>query len=186
MQALFNLAHSSGKVVYFDKGAYIVTSTVNVPADLKITGELYSIIMATGPFFGDQTNPVPMWRIGNPGDTGTVEISDLIFEVKGPCPGAIIIEWNIKAASPAAAGMWDAHWRIGGSAGTELQQDVCIHAPIPVPPVSNSILANCVGAYLLLHVTPQADGYFENIWGWVADHELDMGTRDQIYIFNKG
>jgi glucan 1,3-beta-glucosidase len=186
MQLLMDTASYQGRVVYFDRGAYIVTSTINVHPDQKITGELLSIIMATGSFFGDQNNPQPMWKIGNPGDVGTVEISDLLFEVKGPCPGAIIIEWNIKAAGPALAGMWDAHWRIGGSAGTNLQQDVCIKTPATPIAGSNPVLTNCIGAYLLLHVTPQADGYFENTWGWVADHELDMADRQQIYIFNKG
>ncbi|KAH0848955.1 hypothetical protein AYO21_08717 [Fonsecaea monophora] len=186
MQALFNLAHITGKIVYFDRGAYIVTSTVNVPADVKITGELLSIVMATGPLFGDEFNPKPMWKIGNPGEVGTVEISDLMFEVKGPCPGAIIIEWNIKAAGPALAGMWDAHWRIGGSAGTDLQQDICLKTPATPIAGTNPVLTKCIGAFLLLHVTSQADGYFENTWGWVADHELDMADRQQIYIFNKG
>lgn len=186
MQALFNLAANTGQIVYFDKGAYIVSSTVTVPPNVKITGELLSIIMATGSFFNSEMNPKPMWKIGNPGDVGTVEISDLIFETKGPCPGAIMIEWNIKAAGPALAGIWDAHWRIGGSAGTQLQQDTCIKTPATPIASGNAKLTNCIGAFLLLHVTPQADGYFENTWGWVADHELDMGTRDQVYIFNKG
>ena len=33
MQALFNAASLSGNVVYFDHGAYLVSSTVNVPAN---------------------------------------------------------------------------------------------------------------------------------------------------------
>ncbi|KIW10000.1 hypothetical protein PV08_11776 [Exophiala spinifera] len=185
MQNLFNLAASTNKVVYFDKGAYIVTSTVKVPPNLKMTGEMLPIIMATGPFWGDQMNPKPVLKVGNPGDVGTVEISDLIFETRGPCPGAIIVEWNIKAQGPALAGMWDAHWRIGGSAGTNLQSDKCIKTPSQPITSGSSVLTDCIGAFLLLHVTPQADGYFENTWGWVADHELDLGTREQIYIFNK-
>ena len=186
MQNLMDAAHAGNKVVYFDKGAYIVSSTINVHFDQKITGELLSIIMATGSYFGDQFNPKAMWNIGNPGESGTVEISDLVFEVKGPCPGAIIIQWNVAAAGPALAGIWDAHWRIGGSAGTNLQQDVCVKTPATPIAGSNPVLTNCIGAFLLLYVTPQADGYFENIWGWVADHELDLNDRNQIYIFNKG
>jgi glucan 1,3-beta-glucosidase len=185
MQALMDLAHSTGQIIYFDKGAYIVTQTINVHADQKITGELYSIILATGSTFGDQFNPVPVWKIGNPGEVGSVEISDIIFEIRGPCPGAIMVEWNIKAVSPAAAGMWDAHWRIGGTAGTNLQQDICIKTPATPMAGNNPKLTQCQGAFLLLHVTPQADGYFENTWGWVADHELDLNDRQQIYIFNK-
>lgn len=138
--------------------------------------------MATGNFFSDQTNPQPMWRVGTPGQLGTVEISDLVFETQGPAPGAIIIEWNIAANGQAAAGIWDAHWRIGGSAGTQLQMDKCEHEPQITTTLASS--AACQGAFMLLHVTPLANGYFENTWGWVADHELDMGTRDQIDIYN--
>lgn len=182
MQNLMNLAASSGKIVYFDHGAYLVSDTVNVPSNVKITGELLSIIMATGSVFQDELHPRPVWRIGNPGESGTVEISDIVFETKGPTPGAIIVEWNIKGQSPAAAGMWDAHFRIGGTAGTDLQQDKCLKTPEKTVTKADTTL--CTGAFLLLHVTSQASGYFENVWGWVADHELDMGTRDQISIYN--
>jgi glucan 1,3-beta-glucosidase len=186
MQALMDYADQNDLIVYFDKGAYVVSTTINIHPNQKITGELYPIIMATGPFFSNELSPQPMWKVGAvSGTVGTVEISDLVFEVKGPCPGAIIIEWNIKASTPAAAGMWDAHWRIGGSAGTNLQQDKCLKNPSHTLAPGDPILSTCQGAFLLLHVTPQADGYFENIWGWVADHELDMGTKDQITIFNK-
>ncbi|KAK5053266.1 hypothetical protein LTR84_002240 [Exophiala bonariae] len=185
MQNLFNTAASQGKIVYFDKGAYVVTTTINVPKDLKITGELLSIIMCRGPYFQDEFNPKVMWKIGNPGEVGTVELSDLMFETQGPCAGAIMIEWNIKAVGPALAGMWDAHWRIGGTAGTNLQQNTCVKTPaVPIAP-GHPKLSACIGAFLLLHVTKEADGYFENTWGWVADHELDMDDREQIYIFNK-
>lgn len=37
---------------------------------------------------------------------------------------------------------------------------------------------------MLLHVTASASMYMENIWGWVSDHELDMGLRQQINIYN--
>ena len=140
--------------------------------------------MATGPTFADQNNPKPMWRIGNPGDSGSVEITDIVFEALGPIPGCIIVEWNIKQSTPGGAGMWDANYRIGGSAGTNLQSDKCLKAPATPIPAGSQILADCAGAFLLLHVTPQADIYMENCWGWIADHELDLGNRDQIDIFN--
>lgn len=175
-------ASQTGQIVYFDHGAYIVTRTINVPANVRITGECLSIIMAQGSFFSDQTNPQPMWSIGSPGESGTVEISDIVFETKGPAPGAIIVEWNIQAAIPGAAGMWDAHWRIGGSAGTELQSDTCLKDPSVVTTAADT--EPCQGSFMLLHVTPQANGYFENTWGWVADHELDLGNRDQVDIYN--
>ena len=184
MQLYFNAAANANQVAYLDKGAYVVSSTIQIPKDLKISGELQTIVMATGPFFGNQNAPQPMWRIGNPGESGTVEISDVVFEALGPIPGCIIVQWNIKQATPAGAGMWDANYRIGGSAGTKLQSDKCLKAPATPITASSQVLSDCSGAFLLLHVTPQADIYMENCWGWVADHELDMGNRDQITIFN--
>lgn len=170
------------QIAYFDHGAYVVSSTVQVPSNIKITGECYAMIMATGSYFSDQTNPQPMWRVGLPGDTGNVEISDLVFEALGPVPGAIMVEWNVAAAAAGSAGMWDAHWRMGGSAGTNLQQNTCLKQPSVTTTLAST--QQCQASFLLFHVTAQANGYFENTWGWVADHELDMGTRDQIDIYN--
>ena len=184
MQALFTAAAAAGQVVFLDKGAYLLSNTIQVPKDLKITGELQTIVMATGSVFSDQNNPKPMWRIGNPGESGTVEISDIVFEAKGPIPGCIIIEWNIKQATAGGAGMWDANYRIGGSAGTNLQSDTCLKAPATPITAGSQRLTDCAGAFLRLHVTPQADIYMENCWGWVADHDLDLGNRDQIDVFN--
>jgi len=184
MQRFLDNAASSGKIAYFDKGAYIVSDTINVPANVKIVGELYSIIMGTGSNFQDQSNPRPIWKIGTPGELSTIEIQDLIFETKGPTPGAIVMEWNVVAATQGSAGMWDAHFRIGATAGTEMQQDKCLKAPGTKVSLTDSSVTDCTAAFLLLHITPQANGYFENVWGWVSDHELDLGTRDQVTIYN--
>lgn len=35
-----------------------------------------------------------------------------------------------------------------------------------------------------LHVTPRASGYFQNVWVWTADHDLDYGTRQQINVLS--
>lgn len=183
MQDLFNTAAASGQIVYFDRGAYLVFDTVLVPKDLKITGEIWTLIMATGRNFQDQNNPRPMWKIGNPGEVGTVEISDVMFETRGPVPGCILIEWNIAAASKGAAGMWEAHYRIGGSAGTLMQETHCKKDPGTPIVAGDPRIAACSGPFLMLHITSQANGYFENIWGWVSDHELDELTREQITIF---
>lgn len=182
VQAFLNLAASSGTIAYFDHGAYVISNTISVPINVHITGELLSIIMATGSVFGDQDNPQPVWQVGQPGQSGTVEMSDLVFETKGSVPGAIIVEWNIACTGPGTCGMWDVHWRIGGSAGTELQLDKCAIDPSVTATPANT--APCQAAFLLLHVTSQANIYMENTWGWVADHELDQGSRGQIDIYN--
>jgi hypothetical protein len=179
IQALFNKA-SSSDIVYFDHGAYVVTSTIKVPKNIRITGEIWPIIMAGGTAFQDQSNPTPVFQVGQPGDTGSVEISDLIFETLGPQPGAIMVEWNVAEASQGSVGMWDVHMRIGGSAGTKLQSDTCAKNPN----VTAAANPDCEGAFLLLHVTSKASIYLENNWFWVADHELDLSDHSQINIFN--
>lgn len=172
---------SPNDVVYFDHGAYLITSTVKVPKDIKITGEIWPLIMAGGSTsFKDQANPAPVFQVGQPGDTGSVEMSDLIFETAGPQPGAIMIEWNVAETSQGSAGMWDVHVRVGGSAGTDLQSNTCSKDPTVTAPANPA----CEGAFLLLHVTSEATIYLENNWFWVADHELDLSDHNQINIFN--
>lgn len=179
IQALFDKATATD-IVYFDHGAYLVTDTVKVPKDIRITGEIWPLIMAGGTKFSDVANPVPVFQVGQPGDTGTVEMSDLMFETVGPQAGAIMIEWNVAEASQGSVAMWDVHVRIGGSAGTGLQSDTCSKDPKTTAPAN----PDCIGAFLLLHVTTQASIYLENTWFWVADHELDLGDHNQINLYN--
>lgn len=171
---------TSDQILYFDHGAYVITSTVKVPSNIKMTGEIWPLIMASGTAFANQASPAPVFQVGQPGDTGAVEMSDLIFETKGPAPGAIMIEWNVAETSQGASGMWDVHMRIGGSAGTSLQSNTCAKNPN----VTANYNPNCEGAFLLLHVTTKATIYLENNWFWVADHELDLSDHDQINIYN--
>ena len=180
IQALFDSA-GPNDIVYFDHGAYLITRTVKVPKNIKITGEIWPLIMAGGnSSFQDQSNPQPVFQVGQPGDTGSVEMSDLIFETMGPQPGAILVEWNVAQAFQASSGMWDVHFRIGGTAGTKLQSNTCSKNPNTIAPANPA----CEGAFMLLHVTKQATIYMENVWAWVSDHELDLSDHSQINIFN--
>ena len=76
--------------------------------------------------------------------------------------------------------MWDTHWRIGGTAGTNLQSDRCTKDPGVVHGANSS----CIGAFLLFHVTRTGSVLMSNNWGWVADHELDLSDHNQIDIYN--
>jgi glucan 1,3-beta-glucosidase len=147
--------------LYFPAGIYQVKGTINIPAGIKIAGSGWSNIRGTGSFFGDTNNPKPMVRVGKPGDEGVVEISDMLFTVKGATAGAILMEWNVKETSQGSAAMWDSHFRIGGAAGTDLSLADC--------PQAGGLQEKCMAASMLLHVTEQASGYFENIWAWTAD-----------------
>ena len=181
IQAVFDSV-TSDQIVYFDHGAYVITSTVNVPKNIRITGEIWPLIMAGGPSFSDQTNPQPVFRVGMPGDQGAVEISDLIFETLGPRPGAILMEWNVADSTQGACGLWDVHFRIGGTAGTQLQQDKCLGNSTTTQPAEFN--PECAGSFLMLHITQQATAYVENVWLWAADHELDMPMHSETNIYN--
>lgn len=183
-QAIQNAVNSvqDGQILYFDHGAYVVSSTIQIPGNknIKITGEIWPQILATGTAFSDMNNPKAMFQVGQTTDQGSVEMSDLVFATKGPAPGAILVEWNSNAIAQGANAMWDVHWRIGGSAGTQLQSDKCSKNP----QVTQGANPACVGAHTLFHATQQASVLLENNWAWVADHELDLGDHNQINIFN--
>ncbi|KUI56286.1 Glucan 1,3-beta-glucosidase [Cytospora mali] len=181
MQAFLNSV-TTDQVAYFDHGAYIVTDTIKVPKDIKITGEVWPMIMAKGSNFADMSNPRPVFQVGQAGETGAVELSDLIFQTAGPVPGAIMIEWNLKASSQGAAGMWDVHNRIGGSAGTSLLSEQCAKNNGTTHGANEA----CEGTFLMMHITSAAsDVYLENTWFWVADHDLEPAANSaQIDIYN--
>ena len=123
-------------------------------------------------------NPHVMVRVGKPGDVGTVEIQDLIFTTQGATAGVVLMEWNMAASSAGAVAMWDSHFRVGGALGSQLQAAHC-------PKLSGSINNNCIAGSMLLHVTKTSSAYLENVWAWVADHDLDSGpaqTQIDIYV----
>ncbi|CAH0017054.1 unnamed protein product [Clonostachys rhizophaga] len=180
LQAAFNAA-AADEVVFFPHGAYLIHDTIDIPANIRIVGEIWPLLMAAGDSnFQNQLNPKPMLRVGQPGDVGNVEISDFMIETKGSQPGAILMEWNLESASKGSAGLWDVHFRIGGSAGTQLQSDTCTKSPnVPTQPNPD-----CIGAFMLMHITETASIYMENTWLWVSDHELDRNDHNQINIYN--
>lgn len=110
--------------------------------------------------------PKVMIKVGNEGDVGGIEMQDLIFTNRGPTAGLILVEWNIRAANPGSAALWDCHVRIGGATGTELTPSEC-------PALTSGIAEGCNAASLMMHITPKASGYFENMWLWVADHMIE-------------
>lgn len=181
IQQIFNTV-TTDQIVYFDHGAYLVKKTINVPKNIRITGEVWPLIMADGFSFQNIASPQPVFRVGQEGDSGVVEITDLMFETRGPAPGAIMMEWNVADpdGQQGVSGMWDVHFRVGGSAGTELQTDQCRGST----PDSKTFNQQCYGSFMMLHITGQATAYIENCWFWVADHELDKIGEDKLNIYN--
>ncbi|KAI0912764.1 pectate lyase superfamily protein-domain-containing protein [Ustulina deusta] len=167
VQKVFNAYGDGSKVIFVDAGTYILKDTVTIPKDAKIVGETWSQFAANGNKFSDASKPVVMFKVGNDGDVGTVEMQDLILTSKGPTPGVVLMEWNVLAKSAGAAALWDVHVRLGGATGTEL-------TPVECPATrSGTNPSKCQVASMLLHVTKKASGYFDNMWLWVSDHMVD-------------
>ncbi|KAH9906746.1 pectate lyase superfamily protein-domain-containing protein [Xylariomycetidae sp. FL2044] len=166
------LSSHVGSMIFFPAGIYQVKGTVFIPVGSVIVGSGWSQIMGTGAYFQDQNHPQVMVRVGNQGDRGKMEITDMLFTVKGSTAGAVLMEWNVHEANQGSVAMWDSHFRVGGAKNTDLGLNNC--------PKSAGFKTDCIAASLVLHVTKGASGYFENVWAWTADHN---STRSQISIY---
>ena len=190
LNRLFELASKNHSMVAFvDAGYYKVTDTVYVPGNVNIVGEgLASVILGSGKKFSDIKKPHPVLQIGKPGESGRVELSDLIVSTQGATAGAILIEYNLATPSGKGtsdrdlppSGLWDVHIRLGGFAGSELQVPQCIKNPSEPGVVKLA----CIAAYMSMHITKTASNvYLENDWIWVADHDLEDKEYTQIDIY---
>ncbi|KAL2814357.1 pectate lyase superfamily protein-domain-containing protein [Aspergillus cavernicola] len=165
LQEIINDAAASNKIVYFDAGMYVVTETLKIPAGSRILGEALPVIISSGDFFNEMEDPQPVIQVGEVGDTGKVEWSDMIISTRGPQAGAILIQWNLASPADDPSGMWEVHTRVGGYTGS-LQQTQ----------------QYCIVAYMLMHVTEGASGlYMENTWLWVSDHDIDGDGQLTLY-----
>lgn len=107
------------------------------------------------------------------------QLVDLLITTEGALPGAKLVEWNMAdpAGAPGSCGMWEVHFRIGGAVGTKIDPSNCPRGDGTTAPATT-----CAGAWGLMHITQKATAYLENVWGWVADHDLDYD--DQINVYN--
>lgn len=195
LQKAINSAVAQNKILFVDAGDYIVTSTLLFPPGLNIVGESYSVILSRGSFFNNMNNPQPIVQIGNPGQTGSIQWSDMIVSTQGQQQGAILFQYNLNSAgssssswgsssSGGVSGIWDVHARIGGFAGSNLQAANCPITPKTTVTASN-LNKNCIAAFLTLHITEQSSGlYLENNWLWTADHDADSQAETQITVYS--
>ncbi|KAL2131840.1 hypothetical protein VTI74DRAFT_4554 [Chaetomium olivicolor] len=91
VQDAFNKYRDGSKIIFVDAGTYILKDIVTIPKDAKIIGETWSQFAANRAKFSDPSQPIAMFKVGNDGDVGTVEMQDLILTSKGPTPGVILI-----------------------------------------------------------------------------------------------
>lgn len=80
----------------------------------------------------------------------------------------------MAASSQGSVALWDTHFRVGGAIGTKLQVADC--------PKGAAIQEGCIAAAMMMHVTESGSGYFENMWAWIADHDLDDAENTMITI----
>jgi hypothetical protein len=157
LQKLLDQNANTPNIVYLDAGSYKITDTLRIHPGTIIVGELWAQLVAYGPKFSDDANPRPLVQVGQKGDKGRVEISDLLFTTVGATKGLITIEWNIEADKPGSAGMWDSHVRIGGATGSQLTSKEC-------PDNKTGINQKCTAGSMMFHLTPSGSAYLENIW----------------------
>ncbi|CAI6096608.1 unnamed protein product [Clonostachys chloroleuca] len=179
LNALLKYAAEHGLILHLDAGIYVVTDTVYIPPNSRIVGEaMASTIMAYGPRFQDLSNPRPVVKVGVPGQVGRIEWSDTFVSTRGPCAGAILLEYNLFSDGVPSR-MWDIHTRIGGFPGTDLQLPQC-----PAIQHDDAINPKCIAAFMSMHLTQQSGGLFsENCWFWVADHDLEDDQYQRLTIF---
>jgi len=82
--------------------------------------------------------------------------------------------------------MWDVHTRIGGFAGSLLLLADCpasryINTPITA---ANQVDGDCLAAFMSLHLSKTSQGlYLENVWLWVADHDIEDPELRRLSIY---
>ncbi|KAK0616110.1 pectate lyase superfamily protein-domain-containing protein [Bombardia bombarda] len=156
------LKHAGCKIVFFPQGIYQTKETIYIPPGSRIVGEVLSVISGVGAHFSDPASPQPIVKVGNPGEKGIAQLTDMLFTTADVLPGAIVVQVNMAGTNPGDVGLWNCVIRVGGSVDS-LVSAKCQGADP----------AQCKAAFALLHVGKTAGAYLEGFWGWVADHGLD-------------
>jgi glucan 1,3-beta-glucosidase len=85
-------AYAGCKVFFFPHGTYLVTNTLFFPPGSRVFGEVWSTISAKGDAFADPAHPRPVVKVGQQGDVGVAQFSDMLFTVADVLPGATLLE----------------------------------------------------------------------------------------------
>lgn len=183
LQAAITKSAQAGAVLFLPYGTYRISDTITFPVNSRVLGEAWSVIKVAKNSegkFSDPSNPQPAIRVGSfSGQTGVAQLVDLLITTEGPLPGAVLLEWNMAdpVGEQGAAGLWEVHFRVGGAVGTKIDPFNCPRGDGTKAPAES-----CAGSWALMRITTKATAYLENVWGWVADHDLDYD--DQINVYN--
>ncbi|KAG8958172.1 hypothetical protein FRC05_009141, partial [Tulasnella sp. 425] len=134
------------KILFFDAGTYYVTNTITIPTGSIVVSEVLTTVIGGGSNFSDQNNPKLVIKgvqyqfnpVGNAGDKGVVEISNMVFSAHSGSAGAVFVDQNIvdTARQKATAAMWDIHIRLGGFSGSGMQTSNCLKQADRFTPLS--------------------------------------------------
>jgi glucan 1,3-beta-glucosidase len=118
--------------------------------------------------FANESNPKVMFQMGSPGTHGLIEVSDILFDVAEPLPGAILVENNVSGFDQGSVGMWDTHFKVGGT------EDSAVEVRCPSYPIEGKYnVTSCKAAFMFLHLQPESSIYIESMWGWTVNRDLD-------------
>ncbi|KAI0013268.1 glycoside hydrolase family 55 protein [Xylariaceae sp. FL0662B] len=176
LQAIIN-KYAKCKILFFPHGIYLVTDTLFFPPGSRVFGEAWSAISASGSRFINPVKPVPMVKVGNPGEVGVAQFNDMLFTVSDVLPGCTLLEVNMAGKKPGDVGFWNTHFRVGGAADSKVQ--------VNCGPRATTDPGQCKAAFMLAHFTPSSSAYVDNMWGWTADHDLD-GIGSQYISVGRG
>ncbi|CZT49770.1 related to exo-beta-1,3-glucanase [Rhynchosporium secalis] len=175
LNAILQQAAQNCKIAYFPYGVYVVKSTLLIPSGSRIVGEAWAVISGAGSTFKDANNPQPIIKVGNVGDIGLAQISDMRFTAAEVLPGAIILQVNIAGTSPGDVGIWNTQVNIGGGADSTIRTQCTNQDP-----------SSCKAVFLAVHLTASSSAYLQNIWVWTADHFVDGQASPQIISTGRG
>ncbi|KAF5486932.1 Glucan endo-1,3-beta-glucosidase [Colletotrichum siamense] len=159
------------KIIFVPQGVYLTQQTIYVPPGTRLVGETLSIFNGNGSRFWNPDDPQPILKVGNSGEVGIAQISDITVEAADVLQGATLVQINMAGSKPGDVGIWSSVFRVGGTKHS-LTNTNC----------GGSDPASCKAAFALMHVTSTASAYLENVWGWVADHSLDGGAAQNIAV----
>ena len=132
--------------VFLPFGNYLISDTLTMPPNGALVGELGSVLLANGSAPAFSDAAAPRPLLLVPAASTGVRLVDLLFSATGPGDAPGLVFLDWQAPGDAPSGLWDVSWRL-------------FH-----------------GAADLFLVRGEGAGvYWEEGWGWVADHDVDTG-----------
>ena len=97
--------YASSKILFFPQGTYVVSDTIFFLNGSRVVGEAWFAISANGSKFFNPQSPIPMVRVGNTGDVGVAQFSDMLFTVADVFQGCTLLEVNMAGTNQADVGV---------------------------------------------------------------------------------